>query len=309
MQLLCNAMFSLEPHNMFFSGFVSRLSNPFHDIDNKSLTSKDTTTVDKAVGEPVTPSANNYKHGQVMEKNSLTMAWELEKFRAEVANAEKRDRARSINTKSKSRSNVHYRDYGVGAMLCINFCITQRFGGVRSEQLNHVHHVSQHSRHVVLKEKFSCLYFKILHSYYKNMAKKRFSVTSMQHVLLGFGFAYLLGFGFAYLLTRRNLKQRKKNLDGLALSRLQQMDNTLCHHTLPMSKLDSLAMVARRIPVPLLEALLQWRGTVFILMTLLEDNSMERAIVTCFCDNCFYRRLSAIAAEMEQLQNLIQEDL
>ncbi|GJV59588.1 hypothetical protein Tco_1465688 [Tanacetum coccineum] len=38
-------------------GFVSRLSNPFHDVDNKSLTSKDTTMVDEAGGEPVTPSS------------------------------------------------------------------------------------------------------------------------------------------------------------------------------------------------------------------------------------------------------------
>ncbi|GJS60567.1 FLX-like protein 1 [Tanacetum coccineum] len=33
--------------------------------------------------------AENYEHDQVTEKNSLTMAWELEKFRAEEANAEK----------------------------------------------------------------------------------------------------------------------------------------------------------------------------------------------------------------------------
>lgn len=37
--------------------------------------------------------AENYEHGQVMEKNLLTMARELEKLRAEMANAEKRARA------------------------------------------------------------------------------------------------------------------------------------------------------------------------------------------------------------------------
>lgn len=37
--------------------------------------------------------AENYEHGQVMEKKLLTMARELEKLRAEVANAEKRARA------------------------------------------------------------------------------------------------------------------------------------------------------------------------------------------------------------------------
>lgn len=37
--------------------------------------------------------AENYEHGQVMEKNLLSMARELEKLRAEMANAEKRARA------------------------------------------------------------------------------------------------------------------------------------------------------------------------------------------------------------------------
>lgn len=37
--------------------------------------------------------AENYEHGQVMEKKLLMMARELEKLRAEVANAEKRARA------------------------------------------------------------------------------------------------------------------------------------------------------------------------------------------------------------------------
>lgn len=37
--------------------------------------------------------AENYEHGQVMEKKLITMARELEKLRAEVANAEKRARA------------------------------------------------------------------------------------------------------------------------------------------------------------------------------------------------------------------------
>nr|GEZ04447.1 hypothetical protein [Tanacetum cinerariifolium] len=134
--------------------FISRLSNPFHDVDNKSLTSKYTTTVDEAAGEPVTPSSIIFNlteksiRGVVMYKinkhlNVYRKAWQHQ---------------------------VRYRDYGDGAMLCTNFCITQRLVGV----------------------------------------------------LLGFEFAYLLGYGFAYLLTRRNLKQGKKNLNGLALSRLQQ---------------------------------------------------------------------------------------
>ena len=34
--------------------------------------------------------AENYEHGQVMEKKLISMAQELEKLRAEIANAEKR---------------------------------------------------------------------------------------------------------------------------------------------------------------------------------------------------------------------------
>lgn len=37
--------------------------------------------------------AENYEHGQMMEQKLVTMARELEKLRAEVANAEKRARA------------------------------------------------------------------------------------------------------------------------------------------------------------------------------------------------------------------------
>jgi hypothetical protein len=37
--------------------------------------------------------AENYEHGQLMEKKLLSMARELEKLRAEIANAEKRARA------------------------------------------------------------------------------------------------------------------------------------------------------------------------------------------------------------------------
>lgn len=37
--------------------------------------------------------AENYEQGQVMEKNLISMAREVEKLRAEVANAEKRARA------------------------------------------------------------------------------------------------------------------------------------------------------------------------------------------------------------------------
>ena len=37
--------------------------------------------------------AENYEHGQAMEKNLIAMAREMEKLRAELANAEKRARA------------------------------------------------------------------------------------------------------------------------------------------------------------------------------------------------------------------------
>lgn len=37
--------------------------------------------------------AENYEHGQVMEKKLIAMAREMEKLRAEIANAEKRARA------------------------------------------------------------------------------------------------------------------------------------------------------------------------------------------------------------------------
>lgn len=37
--------------------------------------------------------AENYEHGQVMEKKLISMARELEKLRAEMANAERRARA------------------------------------------------------------------------------------------------------------------------------------------------------------------------------------------------------------------------
>lgn len=37
--------------------------------------------------------AENYEHGQMMEKKLVSMARELEKLRAEMANAEKRARA------------------------------------------------------------------------------------------------------------------------------------------------------------------------------------------------------------------------
>ena len=37
--------------------------------------------------------AENYEHGQVMEKKLIAMAREFEKLRAEMANAEKRARA------------------------------------------------------------------------------------------------------------------------------------------------------------------------------------------------------------------------
>ncbi|GJU29980.1 FLX-like protein 1 [Tanacetum coccineum] len=47
--------------------------------------------------------AKNHEHGQVVENNLLTMAWELEKLRAEMANAEKRVRATATNRECKFR--------------------------------------------------------------------------------------------------------------------------------------------------------------------------------------------------------------
>lgn len=52
--------------------------------------------------------AENYEHGQVMEKKLLTMARELEKLRAEVANAEKRARAAAAVGNPGAGYNANY---------------------------------------------------------------------------------------------------------------------------------------------------------------------------------------------------------
>ncbi|GJX01060.1 FLX-like protein 1 [Tanacetum coccineum] len=52
--------------------------------------------------------AENYEHGQVMEKNLLTMARELEKLRAEMANAEKRARATAATVNPNPGYNPNY---------------------------------------------------------------------------------------------------------------------------------------------------------------------------------------------------------
>ncbi|XP_076896428.1 protein FLX-like 1 [Bidens hawaiensis] len=61
--------------------------------------------------------AENYEHGQVMEKNLLSMARELEKLRAEMANAEKRARAAAPVANPNPGYNTNYgnveANYGV----------------------------------------------------------------------------------------------------------------------------------------------------------------------------------------------------
>ncbi|XP_040989108.1 protein FLX-like 1 isoform X1 [Juglans microcarpa x Juglans regia] len=52
--------------------------------------------------------ADNYEHGQVMEKKLLSMARELEKLRAEIANAEKRARAAAAVGNPGTGYNVNY---------------------------------------------------------------------------------------------------------------------------------------------------------------------------------------------------------
>ncbi|XP_059441341.1 protein FLX-like 1 [Corylus avellana] len=52
--------------------------------------------------------AENYEHGQLMEKKLLSMARELEKLRAEIANAEKRARAAAAVGNPGTGYNVNY---------------------------------------------------------------------------------------------------------------------------------------------------------------------------------------------------------
>lgn len=52
--------------------------------------------------------AENYEHGQVMEKNLLSMARELEKLRAEMANAEKRARSVAAVANQNQGYNPNY---------------------------------------------------------------------------------------------------------------------------------------------------------------------------------------------------------
>ncbi|XWS10831.1 hypothetical protein CRYUN_Cryun38cG0031900 [Craigia yunnanensis] len=60
--------------------------------------------------------AENYEHGQVMEKKLISMARELEKLRAEIANAEKRTRAAggSGGNPSVAGYNANYRNPEAG---------------------------------------------------------------------------------------------------------------------------------------------------------------------------------------------------
>lgn len=52
--------------------------------------------------------AENYEHGQVMEKKLISMARELEKLRAEIANSEKRARAAAAVGNSGASFNTNY---------------------------------------------------------------------------------------------------------------------------------------------------------------------------------------------------------
>ncbi|XP_062011724.1 protein FLX-like 1 [Rosa rugosa] len=52
--------------------------------------------------------AENYEHGQVMEKNLISMARELEKLRAEIANTEKRARASAAVGNPSGGYNANY---------------------------------------------------------------------------------------------------------------------------------------------------------------------------------------------------------
>ncbi|EOY13542.1 Gb:AAD10662.1, putative isoform 3, partial [Theobroma cacao] len=52
--------------------------------------------------------AENYEHGQVMEKKLISMARELEKLRAEIANAEKRTRAAGGSNPAVAGYNANY---------------------------------------------------------------------------------------------------------------------------------------------------------------------------------------------------------
>lgn len=77
--------------------------------------------------------AENYEHGQVMEKNLLSMARELEKLRAEMANAEKRARAVAAvanqnpgyntnygNVEANYAGNPYPTSYGISSMTQMN---------------------------------------------------------------------------------------------------------------------------------------------------------------------------------------------
>lgn len=77
--------------------------------------------------------AENYEHGQVMEKNLLSMARELEKLRAEMANAEKRARAAAAvgnpnpgyntnygNAEANYAGNSYPASYGMSSMNQMN---------------------------------------------------------------------------------------------------------------------------------------------------------------------------------------------
>ncbi|CAH1414880.1 unnamed protein product [Lactuca virosa] len=65
--------------------------------------------------------AQNYEHGQVMEKSLLSMAREMEKLRTEMANAEKRARAAAaVAATNQNPGNPYPATYGISSMNQMN---------------------------------------------------------------------------------------------------------------------------------------------------------------------------------------------
>nr|GEZ54374.1 protein FLX-like 1 [Tanacetum cinerariifolium] len=75
---------------------------------HQKLTAQELQHVRAAIEHEKKVHVENYEHGQVMEKNLLTMARELEKLRAEMANAEKRDRATAATANLNPSYNPNY---------------------------------------------------------------------------------------------------------------------------------------------------------------------------------------------------------
>ncbi|XP_021287894.1 protein FLX-like 1 isoform X1 [Herrania umbratica] len=76
--------------------------------------------------------AENYEHGQVMEKKLISMARELEKLRAEIANAEKRTRATGGSNPAVAGYNPNYGnpEAGYTGTYPVNYGMNPVQGGV-----------------------------------------------------------------------------------------------------------------------------------------------------------------------------------